>query len=99
MAAAGRRLHATINESGVGRFEAWLLGVVEAFAAALARRRVFGDWSSQDCGAHNFHVSTKSWELQLMERIGEATQLCLEVKGADVALMDFVGVQRIFVEA
>ena len=44
------------------------------------------------------HTQAKSLD-QLMERIGEAIQLCLEVKGAEVEPMDFVGVQRISVEA
>ena len=44
------------------------------------------------------HTQAKSMD-QLMERIGEAIQLCLEVKGAEVEPMDFVGVQRISIEA
>lgn len=44
------------------------------------------------------HTQAKSMD-QLMERIGEAIQLCLEVKGAEVEPMDFVGIQRISVEA
>ena len=44
------------------------------------------------------HTQAKSMD-QLMERIGEAIQLCLEIKGAEVEPMDFVGIQRISVEA
>jgi predicted RNase H-like HicB family nuclease len=44
------------------------------------------------------HTQAKSLD-QLMERIAEAIQLCLEVKGADVEPLDFVGVQRVTVNA
>jgi predicted RNase H-like HicB family nuclease len=44
------------------------------------------------------HTQAKSLD-QLMQRIEEAIQLCLEVKGADIEPLDFVGVQRISVEA
>ena len=34
---------------------------------------------------------------QLMDRVREAIQLCLEVEGDDVQHLDFVGVQRVAV--
>ena len=44
------------------------------------------------------HTQAKSLD-QLMERIEEAIQLCLEVKGGDTEPLVFVGVQRVSVEA
>jgi predicted RNase H-like HicB family nuclease len=44
------------------------------------------------------HTQAKSLD-QLMERIEEAIQLCLEVQGAEVEPLAFVGVQRVSVEA
>jgi len=35
---------------------------------------------------------------KLMERIREAIELCLEVRGEEIAPQEFVGVQRIWVE-
>jgi predicted RNase H-like HicB family nuclease len=35
---------------------------------------------------------------ELMDRITEAAELCLEVSGKDVGNLEFVGVQRIAVE-
>jgi predicted RNase H-like HicB family nuclease len=35
---------------------------------------------------------------QLMERVKEATELCLEVAGTNPESLDFVGVQRVTVE-
>jgi predicted RNase H-like HicB family nuclease len=43
------------------------------------------------------HTQAKSLD-QLMERIKEAIELCLEVEGTDPESLDFVGVQRITVE-
>lgn len=43
------------------------------------------------------HTQAKSLD-QLMERIKEAIELCLEVDGTDPELLDFVGVQRVTVE-
>ena len=36
---------------------------------------------------------------ELMERVREAAQLCLEVQGGEVETMDFVGVERITIAA
>ncbi len=44
------------------------------------------------------HTQAKSLD-QLMERIEEAIQLCLEVKGGETEPLAFVGVQRVSVEA
>jgi predicted RNase H-like HicB family nuclease len=43
------------------------------------------------------HTQAKSLD-QLMERIKEAIELCLEVAGTDPETLDFVGVQRVTVE-
>jgi predicted RNase H-like HicB family nuclease len=43
------------------------------------------------------HTQAKSLD-QLMERIKEAIELCLEVSGTDPESLDFVGVQRVTVE-
>ena len=43
------------------------------------------------------HTQAKSLD-QLMERIKEAIELCLEVEGTGAASLDFVGVQRVTVE-
>ena len=44
------------------------------------------------------HTQAKSLD-ELMERIQEAIHLCLEVEGEDVEDNEFVGVQRVMVEA
>jgi len=44
------------------------------------------------------HTQAKSLDT-LMKRIREAIQLCLEVEGEQAAVREFVGVQRILVEA
>ena len=43
------------------------------------------------------HTQARSLD-ELMERIREAIQLCLEVQGADVEPSEFIGVQRVMVE-
>ena len=43
------------------------------------------------------HTQAKSL-VQLIERIKEAIELCLEVAGTDPKSLDFVGVQRVTVE-
>ena len=43
------------------------------------------------------HTQAKSLD-QLMERIKEAIELCLEVTSTDPETLDFVGVQRVKVE-
>jgi len=40
------------------------------------------------------HTQGKSLD-EVMERIREAIQLCLEVQGEDVEVLDFVGVQKV----
>ncbi len=42
------------------------------------------------------HTQAKSLD-QVMERIREAAELCLEVQGKDTEILDFVGVQKIVV--
>lgn len=44
------------------------------------------------------HTQAKSLD-KLMVRIREAIRLCLDVEGKDVEGLDFVGVQRITVDA
>jgi predicted RNase H-like HicB family nuclease len=44
------------------------------------------------------HTQAKSLD-ELMLRVQEAIQLCLEVEGAEVEQLDFVGVQRVTVVA
>jgi predicted RNase H-like HicB family nuclease len=44
------------------------------------------------------HTQARSLD-ELMERIKEAIQLCLEVQGAPSSEVDFVGVQRVRVSA
>ncbi len=44
------------------------------------------------------HTQAKSLD-ELMERIQEAILLCLEVEGEDVEDNEFVGLQRVMVEA
>ena len=45
---------------------------------------------------HGCHTQAKSLD-QLMERIKEAIELCLEVEGVVNEQLDFVGVQRVTV--
>ena len=44
------------------------------------------------------HTQAKSLD-ELMSRIREAIELCLEVQGQPIEDLDFVGVQRVTVEA
>ena len=44
------------------------------------------------------HTQAKSLD-ELMSRIREAIELCLEVSGESVEDLDFVGIQRVTVEA
>ena len=44
------------------------------------------------------HTQAKSLD-ELMERVREAIRLCLEVEGEDVEGSEFIGVQRVMVEA
>ena len=44
------------------------------------------------------HTQARSLE-ELMARVREAIELCLEVQGQPVESLDFVGVQRVTVEA
>ena len=44
------------------------------------------------------HTQAKSLD-KLIERTREAIELCLEVQGEEIAPPEFVGVQRIWVEA
>lgn len=44
------------------------------------------------------HTQAKSLD-ELMERVREAIRLCLEVKGEDVEGSEFIGIQRVMVEA
>lgn len=44
------------------------------------------------------HTQARSLD-ELMERIREAIELCLEVQGAPAPRLDFVGVQRVTVGA
>ena len=49
-------------------------------------------------GLRGCHTQAKSLD-ELMERIKEAIELCLEVEGTEAEALDFVGVQRVTVEA
>lgn len=42
------------------------------------------------------HTQAKSLD-ELMDRIREAIELCLEVEGDEAELLDFIGVQRVTV--
>jgi predicted RNase H-like HicB family nuclease len=44
------------------------------------------------------HTQAKSLD-ELMSRIREAIELCLEVRGSPTAALDFIGVQRVTVGA
>ncbi len=43
---------------------------------------------------HGCHTQAKSLD-ELMERIREAIELCLEVQGEDSEDLDFIGVQKV----
>ena len=47
---------------------------------------------------HGCHTQAKSLDM-LMERIKEAIALCLEVQGLESQPLEFIGVQRVLVEA
>lgn len=47
---------------------------------------------------HGCHTQAKSLDT-LMERIREAIELCLEVEGETIAPQEFIGIQRIWIEA
>ncbi len=43
------------------------------------------------------HTQARSLD-ELIDRVREAIQLCLEVEGSDAEQLDFIGVQRVAVE-
>lgn len=45
---------------------------------------------------HGCHTQARSLD-ELMRRIREAIELCLEVEGVDTPVLDFVGLQRVSV--
>ncbi len=47
---------------------------------------------------HGCHTQAKSLD-ELMERVREAIELCLEVQGEPGTKLEFVGVQRVIVAA
>jgi len=47
---------------------------------------------------HGCHTQAKSLD-ELMERVKEAVELCLEVAGEEIEPLDFIGVQRITIAA
>lgn len=47
---------------------------------------------------HGCHTQARSLD-QLMERVREAVELCLEVQAEEPERLDFVGVQRIAIAA
>lgn len=47
---------------------------------------------------HGCHTQARSLD-QLMERVREAVELCLEVEAEEPERLDFVGVQRIAIAA
>ena len=48
-------------------------------------------------GLRGCHTQAKSMD-ELMERVKEAIELCLEVQHEEVEPLDFIGVQRVAVE-
>lgn len=44
------------------------------------------------------HTQAKSLD-ELMERVQEAIRLCLEVQGEEIEGSEFIGIQRVMVEA
>ncbi len=53
-----------------------------------------GNYVASVPSLHGCHTQAKSLD-ELIERIREAIQLCLEVEEATPETMDFVGVQRV----
>ena len=47
---------------------------------------------------HGCHTQSKSLD-KLMDRIREAIELCLEVEGGETEPREFVGIQRILLDA
>ena len=43
---------------------------------------------------HGCHTQARSLD-ELMERVREAIELCLEAQGEDAEVLDFVGVQKV----
>lgn len=47
---------------------------------------------------HGCHTQAKSLD-ELMERVKEAIELCLEAQGESIENLDFVGIQRVTIAA
>jgi predicted RNase H-like HicB family nuclease len=47
---------------------------------------------------HGCHTQARSLD-ELMERVKEAIELCLEASGEEIEPLDFVGVQRVSIAA
>ena len=57
-----------------------------------------GNYVGSVAALRGCHTQAKSLD-ELMERIREAIELCLEVEGESVERLDFVGVQRVTVSS
>ncbi len=49
-------------------------------------------------GLHGCHTQARSLD-ELLERVREAIELCLEVEGKNVEPLEFIGIQRVSVPA
>lgn len=64
--------------------------------SVVIERDVEGYYIASVPALRGCHTQAKSLDT-LMKRIQEAIELCIEVEGEDVELLDFVGVQKVVV--
>ncbi len=64
--------------------------------SVIIERDAKGYYVASVPGLQGCHTQARSLD-ELMARVHEAAQLCLEVQGEDVEQLDFVGVQMIAV--
>ena len=64
----------------------------------VVERDAHGYYVASVPALHGCHTQARSLD-ELMERVREAILLCLEVEGEPVDANEFIGVQRVLVEA
>ena len=74
-----------------------MLGVMARDFNVIIERDSEGFYVASDPSLHGCHTQARSLD-ELMERVREAIELCLEVEEEEAAeTLDFIGVQRVTV--
>jgi predicted RNase H-like HicB family nuclease len=74
------------------------MAVMQRQFDVVVERDSYGVYVASVPALRGCHTQAKSLD-DLMERIKEAIELCLEVAGEDVENLDFIGIQRVTIAA